>query len=87
MDSLKHYGRCKVTQEAYDKLHPPVAWIAGMPDVLCLDGSYTDEQLQFKMRFVYAMFMAFNFCNHHANHACNVPQLIAEYFKQSKWKR
>ena len=86
-DNLKHYSHCLLVKAAFQKLNPPCDWIGGVEGLLGLSGTEGTYTLIFKLRFVYAVNMSFNFANHHPGNTCNIPKLIVSFFKQSKWKR
>ena len=83
-DALVHYARCAVVKEAYTRSYLSDEWQGGLSWLLCLDGTFTDSQLAGHLRFLYAMFMASNICNHNAAEHLDLSKLIVEYFKLSK---
>ena len=85
-DSLKHYCACQIVKEAYLKLNPYLPWRSGVQHFLCLHGTYTDKQLLFQFRFIYSVFMTFNYCRHNADHRCDIPTLVTDFLSKASGK-
>ena len=84
-DSMKHYWCCQYVKDAFLLSAPGLRWDGLPASFFVLDGACNDQQRSSRLRFLYAVYMAYNKIRQLPANSCNPVALIKEFFQLSRW--